>query len=295
MANRYTSDDRSQRDRTQRGYGRQEEQFQSGRGYESDRFNEQMGDGWRGYGDQDSGWQPSRESRFGSERNYGGQSDYTFGGNDRLDNPRYTGGYGPSRVEREREFGGDTRYERTGATNRGYAGPSFDTSDGAGSQLAARHGEWRGGIDGNPSRENRDYRNTWGGGATGHGGFLERAGEAVSSWFSDDDDGRRERGYRGHGPSGYTRSDDRIREDVCDALTEDYAVDARNVQVKVANGEVTLDGTVTSRDQKRRAEDCVERLSGIRHVQNNLRVQESTSWSGTDTTASQSNPTSKQA
>jgi osmotically-inducible protein OsmY len=77
---------------------------------------------------------------------------------------------------------------------------------------------------------------------------------------------------------GYTRSDERILEDACDALTEDWRVDARKIQVSVSNGEVTLEGTVPGRLQKRRAEDCVEDLSGVRHVQNNLRVDEAAAW-----------------
>ncbi len=80
--------------------------------------------------------------------------------------------------------------------------------------------------------------------------------------------------HRGRGPSDYTRSDERIREDVNENLTNDWAVDARNVRVKVEDGEVTLDGTVSTRLQKRRAEDCAEDVSGVGHVQNNLRVSE---------------------
>ena len=48
---------------------------------------------------------------------------------------------------------------------------------------------------------------------------------------------------------------------------------------------ITLDGTVPTRDQKRRAEDCVEDISGVRHVQNNLRVQERSVWDRSDETA----------
>ena len=46
----------------------------------------------------------------------------------------------------------------------------------------------------------------------------------------------------------------------------------------MASGEVTLDGTVPSREQKRRAEDLIDSLSGVKHVQNNLRVSETSSW-----------------
>jgi osmotically-inducible protein OsmY len=36
---------------------------------------------------------------------------------------------------------------------------------------------------------------------------------------------------------------------------------------------VTLNGTVNSRDDQRRAEDIADHVSAVKHVQNNLRVQ----------------------
>jgi osmotically-inducible protein OsmY len=87
--------------------------------------------------------------------------------------------------------------------------------------------------------------------------------------------------HRGRGPKGYTRSDDRIREDVCDRLTDDPHVDASEIDVRVANGEVTLSGTVTDRTAKRHAEDLAERIGGVRHVQNNLRVSPAGAPAGT--------------
>lgn len=86
-----------------------------------------------------------------------------------------------------------------------------------------------------------------------------------------------ERGMAGKGPKGYVRSDERIREDVCDCLTDDPHLDASSVEVKVKNGEVTLSGTVDSRDAKRHAEELIERVSGVKDVQNSLRVQQETS------------------
>ncbi|SCY50140.1 BON domain-containing protein [Microvirga guangxiensis] len=79
--------------------------------------------------------------------------------------------------------------------------------------------------------------------------------------------------HRGRGPKGYTRTDERIHEDVCERLTEDRFIDASNVEVTVKDGEVTLSGTVASRGLKHRAEDLAELASGVRHVQNNLRVE----------------------
>jgi osmotically-inducible protein OsmY len=238
---------RSGRERYERGYGRQAEQFDAADYGWRDDERSQMGDGWR-------------------EEDYG-QTD-SFGQS-----------YGRDR-EAARDWGRDPSYRRSASS---YASPRTErgtSAYGAGSQLAANHGEWRETYGTSPSRENRDYRGTWGGQRNPEErGFLERAGDTIAHWLGDDADYQRgERGYRGQGPSGYSRSDERIMEDACDALTEDWGVDARQISVQVTGGEVTLDGTVPSRQQKRRAEDLIDDLSGVKHVQNNLRVQDSTTW-----------------
>jgi len=84
------------------------------------------------------------------------------------------------------------------------------------------------------------------------------------------------RSYRGHGPRDYRRSDERVYGDVCEALTDDSEVDATHIEVKVSEGEVTLSGTVTSREQKRRAEQVADRIAGVRDVHNQLRMAEQT-------------------
>jgi osmotically-inducible protein OsmY len=82
--------------------------------------------------------------------------------------------------------------------------------------------------------------------------------------------------HRGRGPKNYSRSDHRIQEDVNDRLTDDHFLDATHIDVNVAGGEVTLSGTVTNRTDKRRAEDLADEVSGVKHVQNNLRIQDAT-------------------
>jgi osmotically-inducible protein OsmY len=111
--------------------------------------------------------------------------------------------------------------------------------------------------------------------------FWSQTRDEVSSWFGDDKAAHRRelddaRGslHRGRGPKGYTRSDDRIREDVNDRLTDDHLLDASDIEAKVSNGEVTLSGHVESRQAKRRAEDIADRIAGVKHVQNNLRVHD---------------------
>lgn len=111
-------------------------------------------------------------------------------------------------------------------------------------------------------------------------GFLERAGDEFMSWFGDRDAiRRREHDHRGRGPKAYVRSDERIREDVNDRLTDDNWIDASNIDVTVSEGEVTLSGTVSDRHSKRRAEDVTDGITGVKHVQNNLRYSGTTSAS----------------
>ena len=78
--------------------------------------------------------------------------------------------------------------------------------------------------------------------------------------------------FAGLGPRGYHRSDARIYEDVCDRLTQHGAVDATDIEVKVAEGEVTLSGTVATRVQKHVAESVAESVPGVLEVANALRV-----------------------
>ncbi|WP_293676685.1 BON domain-containing protein [uncultured Phenylobacterium sp.] len=117
------------------------------------------------------------------------------------------------------------------------------------------------------------------------GDFFRRTGRKVANWFSDVRDDVRdagsdyERAHRGRGPKGYKRSDARIDEEVHERLTDDPWLDASEIGVSVSNGEVTLTGTVESREAKHRAERIVEDLSGVNHVQNNIRVRQAGSYS----------------
>lgn len=302
--------DRTYRNR-ERYQSRQAEQFEPDYRWRDDDWStRQMDDAWRD--DEERGWESG--NRYDPEREIGrdwGRDPSYHPGSAGTSSYRRSSRYGAERPGYSsftgNDFGGRD-FSTSRFTNRG----SYPGGYGAGSRLAANHGEWRD-YGATPSRENRDYRGTWG--SRDERNWFDRATDTVAGWFADDDDddGRRERGYRGHGhrgpgyrgqgyrgqgPTGYTRSDERIREDACDALTDDWDVDARQISVSVNDGEITLDGTVPSRQQKRRAEDCVEYLSGVQHVQNNLRVQERSVWDrndGGETTASRSNTTTTQA
>lgn len=79
--------------------------------------------------------------------------------------------------------------------------------------------------------------------------------------------------HRGVGPRGYQRSDERIREDVQERFTDDPYLDPSDLEVEVRNGVVTLVGTVSDRQQKRRAEDLADAVSGVRDVENQLTIR----------------------
>jgi hypothetical protein len=79
--------------------------------------------------------------------------------------------------------------------------------------------------------------------------------------------------FTGWGPRGYQRSDERIREELNDRLTAHGFIDATDIECRVFNGEVTLSGSVDSREAKRAAEDVAAAIQGVHDVHNNLRVR----------------------
>ena len=104
-------------------------------------------------------------------------------------------------------------------------------------------------------------------GGTGMGGGSFGAGMTGTGW-------NRPMGpHFGRGPKGYRRSDERIREDVNEALFHDHFVDATELEVQVHEAEVTLSGSVDHREAKRHAEACVWSVPGVRNVSSTIRVE----------------------
>lgn len=93
------------------------------------------------------------------------------------------------------------------------------------------------------------------------------------SQYGPSSDEPRQGGHRGRGPRGYQRSDQRILDEVCDALHDDDYVDAQDMEVRVENGEVILTGTAPDRFTKRRAEEIADHCPGVHDVHNQLRVK----------------------
>lgn len=89
-------------------------------------------------------------------------------------------------------------------------------------------------------------------------------------------------GHSGKGPRNYRRSDARILEDLCEALSLHPLLDASGLEVEVRDGTVTLTGRVVDRAAKRRAEDTALAVRGVVDVANHLEAGEAGRHDGTD-------------
>ena len=80
--------------------------------------------------------------------------------------------------------------------------------------------------------------------------------------------------HYGRGPRNYQRSDERIREDVCERLAQHSYLDRSDVEIIVLNADVTLQGSVNDRWATRTAEEIAEGVPGVKEVFNQLRVSQ---------------------
>jgi hypothetical protein len=266
---------------------RRDQEFDGGRDMGQGRGN--RGSQWRDQGDGDFA-ASRRGDDWEREAGFNGQSDNRY--DEGADSDRY-GDYGQGRQgSRGYESGsmrGGSRQSMSGGygtSNEGY-GNNRGMSGSWGSQGWSGESGGMQRFGGNGGQQGGwEYRNRQGfGGDQGYGGgysgsqgagFGGNQGWGSSQGYGGSQgQGRMEQSrYSGMGPKGYQRSDDRIREDVSDRLTDDGSIDASEIEVDVKGGEVTLSGTVADREQKRRAEDIAESCSGVTNVTNNIRCQD---------------------
>jgi hypothetical protein len=95
------------------------------------------------------------------------------------------------------------------------------------------------------------------------------------------------RGRRNKGPKGYQRSDERIKEDLCERLSHHPNLDPSEIEVEVSSGEVTLKGEVDERHEKWMAEECAYEVSGVTEVNNQLRTSRRSQESSRESDGSQ--------
>ncbi len=235
----------------------QSSDFQENRSQDSDRYDDQWDNSSR------------NENR---DRRFDDQYDRNAGRANRNESSWYGRNRSDRRLDSMGSLGNDTNRFNEEDYNRGanrQAG--FGNYGGTYGSGGYDRGETRtydrnsGGFSyGNRNNENRNW---W-----------DKTKDEVSGWFGDENAQQRrnmdQQGeHRGKGPKGYTRTDERVKEDVHEKLTEDSNIDASNIEVDVKSGEVFLKGTVNSRQEKRRAEDIIENISGVKNVENHIKVQ----------------------
>jgi len=79
--------------------------------------------------------------------------------------------------------------------------------------------------------------------------------------------------FFGRGPKNYQRSDERIREEICDRLTAHPDIDPSDLEVDVAKGVVTMTGTVATSHEKRIADLIADDVAGVDDVDNMVKVR----------------------
>lgn len=242
---------------------RENQDYQGGREHR-----EQRGEQRYGGNSQSRGYSGGRMSggMSGSGRGYG-QGDGSQG-------------YGQSHGGQD--FGGQG-FGGQGFENRGFGQEGF-----GGRSMSSSRSDYPTMGEGQYNRANQGWGDEQGrygsqGFQSGQGeyGRQERGGNGNgSSGMSSRESGR----FSGVGPSGFKRSDERLKEVVCERLSEDPWIDASNIDIAVKNGEITLSGTVPDRQTKYRAEEVVESVLGTGEVTNNIRIQKSTDRSSSGST-----------
>jgi osmotically-inducible protein OsmY len=227
------------------------------------------------YGYRDWDW--NEEGRTG-EYGRSGQGRRGQGGRERED--EYEGGRG-----------GYQQSYRGGRENdwpeRGRFGNEYDSDqgDGNGYREQGYRGGYRSGNGGRGSSRYGDYSGY--GGYGGYGSEIDISTGRGNTGYSataqgsyggreyggSQDQGQDQGRFRGIGPKGYSRSDERLKEDISDRLMDDPEIDASQIEIEVDDGEVTLSGTVESRNIKFEVERMADTISGVKDVHNQLRVQ----------------------
>jgi osmotically-inducible protein OsmY len=258
-------------DRTEGGWQSADQGEDRGRDFSrgfdrnSDRYNDRYSQS--GYGNSDFGpgvsdrWIQDRGRGYGNEERHG----QSYGQNRDIDDrtqsswredriPSY-GGHGYGSEERHGQSYGQVG--RDYGTERGV--DRFDTGDVSSGRSSSR-GVWKTNLEGGSFQQ----------GSRGFG--SDSFGGTYSGGFGGGFGGQGQREFSGRGPKGYVRSDERIREDVCERLSEGH-LDASDIDVQVKDGEVTLSGQVSDRRTKRLVEELLDNIKGIRDVENKLKVR----------------------
>jgi hypothetical protein len=218
----------------------------------------------RGYGSGPSAYSGYDEDFIGG---YGSRQDHRggYGGEHSMQSPaRYDheydspqrGAYGMGGYGRNSDL-------RTGRHEQRYPGPGY---------------AWNGPASGPQGRSGMEEEGSYESSTAGGYGDLGVSRYLSGPGLDDRRHGRsfpagKQRGFRGQGPRGYKRSDERLAEDINERLTDDDHIDASGISVAVKDGIVTLEGDVRERRMKHHIEDLVELCHGVQDIRNQITVR----------------------
>ena len=283
---------RQQGQGTMRGHQGQGRQQYGGpqQGYENpeSRFREQSpSSGWRsqsgdweeedlrGYSDEfrnQQGSEQQRWDRWNDDENFAEQQ---YGENrDQFGDQGARGYYGGS-------GGNQNQNQGYGAGRFGFTGQGEFDDRGGQETTGGRYGNFgRQSGFGNQSQGSQSY------GGMGWRGERSQSGMGMGNMggMGMGGMGQRDQQQRfNRGPKGYKRSDERIKEDVSDRISQLHDVDASDVEIDVKAGEVTLTGSVPTRNMKWQLETLIDTIAGVTEVHNQLRIKrEGSMTSGTE-------------
>ena len=219
--------------------------------------------GQGGYGPQ--GGQSSQSHGQGGYGSQGGQYSHGGFGSQRgsergqaSQNSGQSGGYGGQDFGQQAGFGG------YGPQAGGYGSQSSYAAHGGYGSQGQRS---QGGYGSEGELRSQGYGTHAGYGS--QGGYGPQGNEHWPQALWD----QQKRSQR-RGPKGYKRSDERIKEDLCERLMHSAHIDASEVTLEVKDGNVSLEGTVPERRMKHAIEDMADACSGVNDVENKLRVSQ---------------------
>lgn len=250
---------------------------------------------WPSRMDSDYEFEQRRDDDRGSQDPYssGGYRNVQNAGSSYRDEnqPRHDQSYGERGSRQQRQQFGDSQYgskQRGGASSGGSqsstsGGPEYgdpygrnqwrygqEQSYGQGQSGANAGQQYSSGQ--NRADTGQQSGGRYSGGSTGRWSSYDQGSEQQFSGGAGSAAQRQGQSFRGYGPQNYTRSDERLTEEINDRLTNDHDTDARQIEVKVSKGVVTLTGRVSERMMKYRAEEIAEEIPGVKEVDNQIKV-----------------------
>lgn len=179
--------------------------------------------------------------------------------------------FGDNHVDYDNQYSRDGRTQHSSNSYGGYGG-MLQRSGAGGDFMGNRSNQYAGsGFEGGQGQQR-----------VNHGGMQSTQHSGLPwPWNASGQPGYHgaQSSGQGRAPKGYTRSDDRIKEEICERLMRHPYADASDVNIEVKGGIVTLEGSVKARHIKHEIENVAESCMGVKDIENHIRVSQGGSQS----------------